>query len=272
LNPCSRTAPCKTFPGAISKTAAKGEIDVLDPGAFGAVTITKSITLDGKGAIAGILASGTNGVIVNAGATDVVVLRNLELNGFGTGLNGIRILQAGTVVVEDVFVHDFTGFGIFVENTAQPVQLIVRNSTIHNNGGAAAGGGIALQPGGTTTANLTLEGTLLSRNRNGLLVSDRGKASVRSSTAASNTNFGFFARSTSAAAELNLEESMASNNTNAGVRSEGSLAIVRISNVGSFHNGAGFATASSGQIISFGNNRNGGNTAPGGPTSTVAQQ
>src|SRR5712691_3114554 len=55
-NPCSRTAPCKTFAGAISKTAACGEISVLDPGGFGAVTITKSITIDGDGTLAGILA------------------------------------------------------------------------------------------------------------------------------------------------------------------------------------------------------------------------
>jgi hypothetical protein len=48
-NPCSRTAPCKTFAGAISKTAPCGEISVLDPGGFGAVTITKSITINGTG-------------------------------------------------------------------------------------------------------------------------------------------------------------------------------------------------------------------------------
>ncbi|MCU0340213.1 MAG: hypothetical protein MUE30_10020, partial [Spirosomaceae bacterium] len=65
-NPCSRTAPCKTFAGAISKTAAGGEISVLDPGGFGAVTITKSITLNGDGTLAGILASGTNGIVINA--------------------------------------------------------------------------------------------------------------------------------------------------------------------------------------------------------------
>src|SRR4051794_27676469 len=76
-NPCSRTAPCKTFAGAISKTAAGGEISVLDPGGFGAVTITKSITINGTGTLAGILASLTNGVIVN-GAGIHVVLRNLS--------------------------------------------------------------------------------------------------------------------------------------------------------------------------------------------------
>src|ERR1044071_7583262 len=67
-NPCSRTAPCKTFAGAISKTAAGGEISVLDPGGFGAVTITKSITISGDGTLAGIVSAGTNGIIVNAGA------------------------------------------------------------------------------------------------------------------------------------------------------------------------------------------------------------
>src|SRR3954471_18235051 len=73
-NPCSRTAPCKTFAGAISKTAAKGEINVLDPGGFGAVTITKAITIDGGDHIAGVLASLVNGIIVNAGTGDVVTL------------------------------------------------------------------------------------------------------------------------------------------------------------------------------------------------------
>src|SRR3989449_9047306 len=65
VNPCSRTAPCKTFAGAISKTAAGGEIDALDPGGFGAVTITKAITIDGSGTFAGILGAGTTGVLVN---------------------------------------------------------------------------------------------------------------------------------------------------------------------------------------------------------------
>src|SRR5664279_823389 len=79
VNPCSRTAPCKTFPGAISKTAAGGEIDCLDPGGFGAVTITKSITIacEGTGE-GGILVAGTNGVTVNAGPNDMVILRGLQ--------------------------------------------------------------------------------------------------------------------------------------------------------------------------------------------------
>src|SRR6266481_8282985 len=81
-NPCSRTAPCKTFAGAISKTAAGGEIDALDPGGYGAVTITKGITIDGGGGqVASVLVSGTNGIVVAAGANDVVILRNLRITG-----------------------------------------------------------------------------------------------------------------------------------------------------------------------------------------------
>jgi hypothetical protein len=116
-NPCSRTAPCKTFAGAISKTAASGEIDAIDPGGFGAVTITKSITIDGGGTFASILASLTNGIIVNDGATAtpgtiIVTIRNLSINGAGNGLNGIRFLRGKSLHVENVEISGFTQNGI----------------------------------------------------------------------------------------------------------------------------------------------------------------
>jgi hypothetical protein len=101
-NPCSRTAPCKTFAGAISKTAAGGEINAIDPGGYGAVTITKSITIDGGGTFASILAAGTTGIIVNAGPSDVVTIRNVAINGFNTGVNGIRFIAGGALHVEEV--------------------------------------------------------------------------------------------------------------------------------------------------------------------------
>src|SRR5258707_581134 len=79
VNPCSRTAPCKTFAGAISKTAAGGEIDVLDPAGYGAVMITKSITIDGgSGQVASVLTNVGNGIVVSAGGNDVVILRKLS--------------------------------------------------------------------------------------------------------------------------------------------------------------------------------------------------
>ncbi|HEV2840328.1 MAG TPA: right-handed parallel beta-helix repeat-containing protein [Chthoniobacterales bacterium] len=109
VNPCSRTAPCKTFAGAISKTANCGEISVLDPGGFGAVTITKGITINGTGTLAGILAANVNGVIVNATANDTVILRDISINGACNGLNGIRYIGGKVLMVDHCWIYGFRG-------------------------------------------------------------------------------------------------------------------------------------------------------------------
>ena len=120
VNPCSRTAPCKTFPGAISKTATNGEINCLDPGGFGALTITKSITVDCHEIFAGIVHSSINGININFDSfagTDTrksVRLRNLNLQGFNTGTRGIRItggvtVTGGFVAVEDCLIDGSFG-------------------------------------------------------------------------------------------------------------------------------------------------------------------
>jgi hypothetical protein len=129
-NPCSRTAPCKTFAGAISKTAAGGEIDCLDPGGFGVVSITKSMTIDCGKFPGGILAAGSNGVIVNAGVNDKIVLRNLVIQGtIGTnpGVNGIRFLNGRELELDRVVIQGFTTVGLDVNKTAQGI-VSVRNS------------------------------------------------------------------------------------------------------------------------------------------------
>ena len=137
VNPCSRTAPCKTFAGAISKTANNGEINVLDSGGFGAITITKSITIDGAGPHASILAVGQNGVIIN-GAGITVNLRNLSINGANsTTGNGIRILQAAAVNIDNVNIMNFAGTGtngraITIETSTAAVRVNVSNSSIYN--------------------------------------------------------------------------------------------------------------------------------------------
>jgi hypothetical protein len=134
-NPCSRTAPCKTFAGAISKTALGGEISVLDPGGFGTVTITKSITVDGTGNLAGILANAVTGITINI--TDPkdkaksVRLRGLSINGVGTGVHGINVMAANNVVVEDTVIDGFVTTGINVREGA----VFVKNTSIRNNPG-----------------------------------------------------------------------------------------------------------------------------------------
>jgi hypothetical protein len=134
-NPCSRTAPCKTFAGAISKTAAAGEINVLDPGGFGALTITKSLTIRSDHIEAGVLVSGTNGIVVSAGAADTVVLEGLDFEGLGTGLDGVRILVGAQVYVIRCTIRHFSGNGINMMSSTPGAQLVVKDSFIGFNSG-----------------------------------------------------------------------------------------------------------------------------------------
>lgn len=157
VNPCSRTAPCKTFAGAISKTAAGGEIDVMDDGAYGAVTITKSITIDGGGHIAGVLATtGSSGIIINAASTDVVTLRRLQIHGAGSGANGVRILGARHVNIQDSEIFRFSGHGVDIQpGTVSLVQI--DDSRIENNGNAA----VYVNQGNVTIKSSTLVGNAI---------------------------------------------------------------------------------------------------------------
>jgi hypothetical protein len=168
-NPCSRTAPCKTFAGALIKTAPGGEISVLDPGGYGAVNITKSITLNGMGTLASILFSGTNGIIIN-GAGIVVNIVELTLNG-GTptspGVNGIRIIQADKVTVTDSDIFNYSNAGIKDERTTAGT-LMVKNTRIHNGipfGGSTITQGINISPAsGTSTIHAMVDGCYISGN------------------------------------------------------------------------------------------------------------
>ena len=150
-NPCSRTAPCKTFAGAISKTAAAGEINVLDPGGFGAVTITKSITISSIGFEAGVLVSGTNGIVISASNTDTVVLYGLDIEGVGTGLDGVRVLSAKSVYIIKCQIHHFTGNGVNLVSTTPGSHVFINDSfIIGNNGGVNVQGG----NGGPVVSNI----------------------------------------------------------------------------------------------------------------------
>ena len=167
VNPCSRTAPCKTFAGAISKTAAGGEINCLDPGGFGSVTITKSITIDCSTVAAGVLASGLNGFIINiqastgggADARRSVTLRGLDINGAGTGVNGVRVVAAANVYIEDSVIDGFAQNGITVD--AASVNVVVKNTSVRNNINA---GVIST---GTGPANIAIVDSLFATNATG---------------------------------------------------------------------------------------------------------
>jgi len=188
-NPCSRTAPCKTWAGAISKTAACGEIDALDPGGFGAVTITKSITLDGTGTFASILASLVNGIVINAASTDVITIRGISINGFCNGINGINILQAKTVNVEDCVIFRFnTGNGITVNET-NDLNLNVRNTVIRDNTLDAIN---TFTSGAANKVQVTLDRVSLIGSANGLHARSGSRVTARNCVFSSNTTNGVF--------------------------------------------------------------------------------
>jgi hypothetical protein len=153
-NPCSRTAPCKTWAGAIAKTTTGGEIDALDPAGYGAVTITKSITLDGGGNLASVLVSGTNGIVIQALPTDVVTLRRLSINGIGTGLIGVRILQAAHVNLEDVKIFGFDGAPGNAVSVEGVTKVQIANCTFENNANA----GVFTSAGSTSIVSSALVG------------------------------------------------------------------------------------------------------------------
>jgi Right handed beta helix region len=256
VNPCSRTAPCKTFAGAISKTAAGGEISVLDPAGFGAVTITKAITIDGSagGLHAGILASLVNGVIVNAGVNDVVTLRSLSINGAGNGLDGIRYLAGKQLNVENVRIQRFSGDGIEMTTGANSGKLFVNNTEISQ----CAGQGIRMAS--TTGSNTAvINNSTFTGNGSGLDVLANGIATVNNSVFSFNTNFGVVAEGTSV---INLAGSTISNNLT-GVSASVAGATVRITNNMILNNGNGIVA--NGTVASGGGNKNAGNTTPGAP-------
>ena len=267
VNPCSRTAPCKTWAGAISKTAACGEIDALDPAGFGAVTITKAITLDGTGTMASILSSLVTGITINApGVNDVITIRGLSINGFCNGIHGINILQAKTVNVEDVVIFRFnTGNGITV-NDNNGVNLNVRNSVIRDN---------TLDGINTTSSagnvQVTLDNVRLSGNANGLHARSGSRVTARSCVFSNNTSNGIFGDAQAAAlVNVFVWDSQISMNGGAGVKSgnagnPGVTGITLNQNQIDRNIGNGISITAPGVINSFGNNSILGNAIDGCP-------
>jgi hypothetical protein len=215
-NPCSRTAPCKTWAGAISKTAAGGEIDGLDPGGFGALTITKSITLDGVASgIASSLVSGTNGMNISAGAGDVVILRNLEFNGLlnngSPGVTGIQLNSAQTLMIQHCQIFGFSSNGISLQPSTVPssgtVKVSISDSHIQNVSTTTGTAGILIAPASGVPINVTVDRTHVEglALTNGIFVNGNAGGNIQANisnsviTGASNAGISVAATSTATA-------------------------------------------------------------------------
>ena len=151
-NPCSFASPCRSFQHAHDVAPANGEIDVLDPAGYGAVTIKKAISIQGHGFSGISVASGASGITINAGPFDAITLSGLIIDGAGAGVNGIVFGAGGYLIIQDCAIHNMTGDGIhFVPNVIS--HLSVANTFVGNNGG----NGILVQPVGSASVTAVFD-------------------------------------------------------------------------------------------------------------------
>ena len=243
-DPCTRTAPCKTFAGAISKTAAGGEISALDPAGFGAVTITKAVTINGSGTLTGILLSSGSGIRVQAGANDLVVLRNLSIVSTSTGLNGVTYASGGALLIEKCSISGkHTGSGVDVSLTSRGA-LTIADTEI-------AGGANGVRLNSTARLDAELRSVKITGSGNGVNVL-AGSISIHDSLIADNTGAGILAQ----AGKVVIEGTRIDGNTTA-VQVLGGLA--RLAN-SSFYNNPNGLVCTGGPITSAYDNRKGGNS------------
>ena len=254
-NPCSRTAPCKTFAGAISKTADGGEIDCIDPGGFGAVTITKSITIDGGGTFASILAAGTTGINVNdsgsgAPGTKVARIRNLSINGAGTGFIGINYTSGKALYVENCQIFGFkasTAQGIRVNLVLDGGQLFVRDSIIAD----CASDGISI----TTSVGqvkFNLDGVRTDRCAVGIHSVNNTSGYINNSRTTANTSHGIQVENNSV---VNIDHSTSFGNAGMGLQAGGGAPSIHISDVTIENNVTGGVNLAGGTVFTFGDNK-----------------
>ncbi len=270
-NLCSRTAPCKTFAGAISKTAADGIINCIDPGGFGAVTITKSITIDCTGTTAGILAAGTNGINVN-GTNVVVTLRGLSIEGAGTGLIGVNFIEGSVLQIDRCKIFGFragTATGIrFAPNGS--AKLFVTDTISSNNQS-----GVVIDPGAAGAAVAVIQRVSVQANAEGLRATGVGggtvSVSIRETVASHNVSQGFTAVTIpgGAGVMMVIDRSASILNAMDGVRVNGAGANVVIGASTVTGNATGLNSFNGGAIFSYQDNSVTGNTTNGAPTSVV---
>jgi hypothetical protein len=289
FNPCSRVMPCKTFAGAQPNTAVNGEINCLDPGGYGQVTITKSLTIDCEDTQGSILAANTNGIVVNLTTTvandplSTVRIRGLSINGTGacgngcgtaTGFRGILVSssRAVKVFVDEVFIQNFINEGIFFNGPGGDLE--VRDSLITNIIGTGANSGAGIRALSTATSStgtihVSITRTTAHNSTQGIRFEGNVVGSVDHSVASNNTLNGLVVFPTSmGSSEMNVTDSTASDNRQFGVFAGGTgfSGTVRIFNLTAFNNTTlQLEVAAGGSILSNGRNHIGTPTDAPGP-------
>ncbi len=275
-NPCSRTAPCKTFQGAIAKTAAGGEINCLDPGGFGGLTITKAIQIICDNTQAGVLVAATNGIIINVPTGTFVTLSGLYIDGLGStgvaGVNGVYILQSGNITLRNMTINGFrNGYGVnFIPNAN--ASLVMNNVTVVESGNGSAGtGGVFIQPTAGITATVTVANSRIQNNNTiGLradtvgIVGSTINATIDGSVISDNST-GLLAKAPAATGTINMivSRSTLNNNSGYGITVNGTGSTVRVGDSAISSNGTGLLVNGGAALNSFGTNMLAGNGTDG---------
>jgi hypothetical protein len=284
-NPCSRTAPCKTFAGAISKTAVGGEINCLDSGGFGSVTITKSITIKCEGTIGGVLAAGTFGININDSGsgtpgTAIVTISGLDIEGAGTGTNGIQFVSGGVLHVHKTQIRNFRqsgagGNGIaIIHSSGGGKKIFVADSYITDNGATNANAGILVRPTGGAGANVSINNTQIESNGNGVFMDGGGGGGVnhvhvRNSVLSGSSNSGIAVNGNGSVGAFTavVADSMMSFNGNTGAAVAGTNATMKVGGNTIANNVTGVSGGA--QMQSFKDNRIADNGSDGTPITAV---
>ena len=247
VNPCSRTAPCKTFAGAISKTAANGKINCLDPGGFGAVTITKSIEIDCLQFPGGILNAGTNGVNVSTTAGIRVILRGIEIHGGGTGLNGVNIVVASNVMIDRCFIAAQTGNGVIANLSTGLAQVFISDTNI-----TQVARGVLLTTTGTGVAVAEINNTgIFTATTSGVELNGAHFASIDRSTLMA---VGSAVHTIAGAGKATVSNSTIYSNA-FGIRTVGAGSVIRINNNSIVDNNNSISIGGGTTVATAGNNR-----------------
>jgi subtilase family serine protease len=264
-NPCTFEAPCRNFAAALALTQPGGEIDVLDPGGYGPLTITQSVSIQGDQ----VGPSGTSSIVVSAGASDVVSLRGLTFSGAGTsGVSGIQFNSGAHLIVEDCALQGFGVAGILFSpgsGSAATAEMDVRNTTIANNTS-----GVLVKPTGGVAARVTLKGASIVNNIGGGLKADGtgGSGAIDVTIANGNVSFnggnGINAVSGQGSVAVKVVRITITSNGVAGVQSNqsnGGMASVTVGNSTIASNALGLSAVAGGSLLS-----NGTNDVTGNPT------
>lgn len=257
VNPCSRTAPCKTFAGAISKTGTDGEIDVLDPNGYGSVTIVKSITISGPKGYGMLATPVATGITINiTDPLDVrktVRLRSLIINGASTGTRAVNIIAANDVHIEDTLIDGFVNEGVQLSTTASCTlhmsDCIIRRTTT----------GIKV----TTTSGFavaSIKNVQIVDNTTGIDAAANGFVTIRDSVVSDNVDG---IKTSASGANISAINNVLAHNTGAAINASVAGSTIRALSNYIVANTTGINAV--GTVTTDGQNRNDGNSVPGAP-------